>query len=370
MNRMRLSSESVLESFFPVIGKTPNTFSKRWNHVAASAMLWALTGLSSGAEPMLTQTVSLQAGWNAVFVELDPMKTVPADLFAGLPIDVAAGFSSSAKPAQFVVDPTADMLMAYGWNVWYSPRRADHFLSTLSAIQGGNPYLIHATTNTQLVIEGTIAPDLFAWTPDAYNFVGFSVASQGGPTFAEFFSGSAAHDTNKIYRMVNGTWRLVTDPAGTAMRAGEAFWIYCKGSSSMRGPVDFSTGSKGGVVLSSSVGTEIVLRNNTQHPVTVTLEHIVDAAAPVPLISSITIYDLEHSIIQEAGVTLGNDGWSMQLPPIEAVSGVRFPLALDRQRADFSIRTSLIKATTDLGTITYLPVTAFGLEPETASGEP
>ena len=95
-----------------------------------------------------------------------------------------------------------------------------------------------------------------------------------------------------------------------------------------------------------------------------------DAAAPVPLISSVTIYDLENSLIRQAGVSLGEDAWSMQLPPIEAGAGVRFPLALDRQRADFATRHSVIKATTDLGTIMYLPVTAFGLEPETANNEP
>jgi len=317
------------------------------------------------AAQVYTQKVDLVSGWNAVFVELDPMETVPADLFEGLPVDVVAGFSSSAKPAQFVVDPTADMLMAYGWNAWYSPRRADHFLSTLSAIQGGNPYLIHATTNTQLVIEGTLAPDLLSWTPDAYNFVGFPVAAQGGPTFAEFFSGSAAHDPGKVYRMVNGTWRLVTDPAGTSMRQGEAFWIYCDGQSSFKGPVDFDTGFKGGVVVSTLARSEIVIRNHAPHPVTVTLEHVVDAAAPVPLISNITVYDLENSVIHEAGVPLGDDAWSMQLPPIEAGAGVRFPLALNRERADFSTRHSMIKATTDLGTIVYLPVTAFGLQPAT-----
>ena len=340
---------------------------------AACAALFLSANLllsDSPAAEVWTQKIDLVSGWNAVFVELDPLKTVPADLFEGLPIDVAAGFSSSAKPAQFVVDPTADMLMAYGWNVWYSPRRADQFLSTLSAIQGGNPYFIHATTNTQLVIQGTIAPDLFAWTPDAFNFVGFPVVSQGGPTFAEFFSGSAAHDINRIYRMVNGTWRLVTDPARTVMRQGEAFWIYCDGRSSFKGPVDFATGSQGGVILSTLAGAEIVVRNSTSHPVTVALEHIVDAAAPVPLISVITVYDLENSLIHEAGVSLGAGAWSMQLPPIEAGAGVKFPLALDRQRAGFPTRRSVIKATTDLGTIVYLPVTAFGLESETANDEP
>ena len=312
---------------------------------------------------LVTQNIELTSGWNAVFVEVDPMLTSTADLFREVPVDVVAGFSSAAKPAQFVVDPSSDMLKAYGWNVWYSPRRADHFLSNLGVIQGGKPYLIHATTNTRLVIEGTIAPDLFDWTPDAFNFTGFPVASPGGPTFAEFFSGSSAHHTNKIYRMVNGTWRLVTDPAGTVMRAGEAFWIYCQGSSSYKGPVSIDAGFHGGLVLSPVADASIAIRNTTKHPVSVTLEHLVDATAPVPLQSSITVYDLETAVIQQAGVALGADAWTLALPPLEAGKGVKFPLMLDRDRADFESRTSIIKATTDLGTITYLPVSAFGFEP-------
>lgn len=114
---------------------------------------------AQGMMGLVTQNIELTSGWNAVFVEVDPMLTSTADLFREVPVDVVAGFSSAAKPAQFVVDPSSDMLKAYGWNVWYSPRRADHFLSNLGVIQGGKPYLIHATTNTRLVIEGTIAPD-------------------------------------------------------------------------------------------------------------------------------------------------------------------------------------------------------------------
>lgn len=338
-------------------------FFVRSKKIFVTLLIFAVSSFAVIADLARTQTIQLVPGWNAVYVELDPLETFPADLFEGVPVDVVAGFSSAAKPAQFVVDPSADLLKTYGWNVWYSPRRADHFLSNLSAIQGGKPYLIHATTNATLVIQGSIAPDLFDWTPDAFNFVGFSVADPGGPTFAEFFSGSTAHHTNKIYRMVSGTWRLVTDPANAVMKSGEAFWIYCQGSSSYKGPVSVDAGFHGGVVVSPVASSQLIMRNTTKHPVSVTLEHLVDAAAPVPLASSMTAYDLENASILEAGVPLGNDAWTMALPPLEAGSGVKFPLMLDRERADFESRTSIIKATTDLGTITYVPVSAFGLNP-------
>jgi len=334
---------------------------RSFKYLSLALVLLTFSPATSFSSEIRSQTIQLVPGWNAVYVELDPLETFPADLFEGMPVDVVAGFSSAAKPAQFVVDPSADLLKSYGWTVWYAPRRADHFLSNLSAVQGGKPYLIHATTNASLVIQGTIAPDLFDWTPDAFNFVGFSVVDPGGPTFAEFFSGSTAHHTNKIYRMVNGTWRLVTDPSAAVMRSGEAFWIYCQGSSSYKGPVSIDAGFHGGVVLSPATPSQLIIRNRMAHPVSVTLEHLVDAAAPVPLASSMTVYDLENSLILQAGVPLGNDAWTLALPPLEAGAGVKFPLMLDREHADFESRTSIIRATTDLGTITYVPVSAFGL---------
>lgn len=346
-----------------------NRSAQRAGCISRFMLMAFLLSWPARGQDVRTQRIDLVPGWNAVFVEIDPIATAPADLLKDLPVDVVAGFSSSAKPAQFVADPSVDMLKTYGWNVWYSPRRADHFLSTLSAIQGGKPYLVHATTNAVLVIHGSEAPDLFQWTPDAFNFVGFPVANPGSPTFAEFFSGSPNHDTNKIYRMVNGTWRRVTDPAGTSMRSGESFWIYCDGSSSYKGPVEFSAGFHSGLIVSAATGASITMRNRSTYPITVTLEHITDAAAPVPLVSNITIYDLENALIKEARVAFDADNWSIPLPAMEAGTGMKLPLEIDRDRAGFSTRQSVIKATTDLGTIAYLPLTAFGLEPVAAEAQ-
>jgi biotin carboxyl carrier protein len=80
-----------------------------------------------------------------------------------------------------------------------------------------------------------------AWQPDAFNFTGASVAAVGGPTFAQYFAGSSALKNQTIYRMVDGRWKQVIQPSAESMRSGEAFWIFCEGSSDYQGPLRVET---------------------------------------------------------------------------------------------------------------------------------
>src|SRR5688572_29971355 len=66
-----------------------------------------------------TQTVSLTAGWNAVFLEVEPMDTAPGKVFSGLPVDIAAAYFPPEAPTQFVTNPGAQLFKGLGWGVWY-----------------------------------------------------------------------------------------------------------------------------------------------------------------------------------------------------------------------------------------------------------
>jgi hypothetical protein len=307
-----------------------------------------------------TQSLELEPGWNAIFLEVDPDASAPADLFENTPVDVVASFTAAGKMAQFTDEPTADMLRAYGWHVWYAPSRADHFLTTLYAIKGGSPYLVHATTNATLEVSGSAAPVRPNWVPNAFNFTGFTVQTPGGPTFSEFFAASAAHQSLNVYRMTGGTWRKLQDPGAAAMRSGEAFWIFCEGKSAYAGPVQVTTPSSFGLQFSPAKGDALSFRNLAQHPVTVTLEHIVDADAPVPLLATMLVHDQESGTISDAAVELDGDAWQFVMPALDAGEAVKFPLILDSTRIDFSERQSFIKVTTDMGQLQYIPVIAFG----------
>jgi len=327
--------------------------------VASSFLLLSLpTETSAATAAVRTQSLNLSSGWNAVYLELDPLESTPDALFAGVPVDVVASYIPSPQGAQFVKDPQAHLLQAYGWSVWYAPHRSDAFLSTLYAIYGPKAYLIHATTNVHWTVRGTVSPEAFSWTPNAFNFVGFSVAEPGAPTFLQFFEASAAHNHNKIYRLAGGTWHQVLNPGAALMRNGEAFWIYCDGHSDYPGPLQAGTASQLGLVLSSQSGSDLVLRNRTGHPLGVTLEHSTADNDPVPLLVPVLAFDPDVNKLGTLLVELGAGDWTQNLPPLEASAARRIPFQLRLQDMATGVRHSLLKVHTDLGTVTYISITA------------
>lgn len=319
----------------------------------------ALAGLPRAEAQMVrTQRIDLNQGWNAVYLELDPSESDPAALFAGLPVDVVALYVMPSRGAQFVGNPGAGLLGAYGWLVWYSPARSDAFLTTLRGVYGAKPYLIHATSNVTLEISGPTALSALKWTPNAYNFVGFSVVSPGAPTFRQFFSGSPAHNHNKIYRLVDNTWRQVLDPSARAMRSGEAFWIYCDGRSDYPGPLEVGTRSHLGVTLSSQAGSDVVFKNRTDHPVSFHIEHLTDPAQPIPISTPVMALDEASGGLRTISVHFDAEHFEQDFPSLEAGKAIRLPLELRLQDAGPGLRQSLLKVVTDVGSVAYIPITA------------
>jgi len=301
-----------------------------------------------------TQQISLQRGWNAVFLEVHPEVSGPATLFRSTPIDIVAVHQSANSSAQFMNNPGVDLFKESGWSVWYSESRPDAFLKTLHAIYGQKCYLIHAKSDFTWSVAGEVALQRTSWQPNAFNFVGFSV-SEAAPTFNQFFGASKAHQHNKIYRLSNGAWRKVNDPAAETMRAGEAFWIFCNGNSSYEGPLRVDTTSKQGLVLGT--GRDILsLRNEATHPITPTVEHIVSSENPVPLSVVIKVIGNADTPDSNASVAKPAGAWTQALPPLEAGGSMGIPFEPRHQDMSAAVHSSLLRITTDLGTELWVPV--------------
>jgi hypothetical protein len=302
-----------------------------------------------------TQTIQLQRGWNAVFLEVYPVEIKPTALFAGTPVDIVAGFFSSGSLAQFMTDPGTDLFSQAGWGVWYAENRPDAFLKTLHAIYGQQAFLIHAKSDFTWTVTGAVTATPMQWQANAYNFVGFSVHPVAAPTFAQFFAGANALRHNKIYRLNNGTWRRVSDPTAETMRSGEAFWIFCSGTSDYQGPLRADTKTRLGVVLGRGVDT-ITLRNETTTPITPTIEHIVTGGAPVPLSIVVQAINGSNEVVSTVSVPQPSGAWTQPLPPLEGGAARRVPLEARAQELTETMHGSLLKITTDLGTEQWIPV--------------
>lgn len=311
----------------------------------------------SEAPPVLrTQTIQLAAGWNAVFLEVEPLNPDPAVVFAGTPVEVVGGFVARTASAQFVSNPGANLFRRAGWGVWYSPDRPDAFLKTLHGIHARQGYLIESRQAFTWNITGQVVSEEVRWQPNAYNLVGFSVVETGAPTFGQFFAGSTAHRHDRLYRLEQGVWRKVVDASGESMRSGEAFWIYCDGASTYQGPLGVQTAF--GHQLSLGRGTDaLTLRNATSHPLTPQLELVATSGPPVPM--SVIIKAVGGKTLTET-LTAAKPAaaWTQPLPALEAGAAVRLPFEARLEAMTQAYQTSLLKVSTDLGTVNWLPVVA------------
>jgi len=212
-----------------------------------------------------TQSVTLSAGWNAIWLEVEPvydsgpgagLAKSPQDVFTDttiLPADTRIEVVASPKQLAglsefYAADPGTEngTFNQDEWQQWKRNGAVNE--NNLGTITGNRAYLIRVKAGTApfaLAVSGKVRFFRPTWTPDRYNLVGFGLA--GTPTFDAFFGPSGKrHPVAKIFRLAtDGTWAPVN---GTAtMVSGQAYWAFSSGPSNYMGPVsvDFNNSVTG-----------------------------------------------------------------------------------------------------------------------------
>ena len=216
-----------------------------------------------------TQAIDLEAGWNAVYLEIEPLETNPSALFAGTPIEILASHFRPSTPMEFIDNPAELIGERKSWSVWYAPERDDALLSDLYSVRAHRGYLIYSNETFTWNVVGSPYFGAVEWYANSHCLVGFQSDPINAPTLASFFSGARAHTPLRIYQMVEGRWERVTDPASTLMESGEAYWVYCEGASDFAGPfqIDFAGASSGGLIFNeNSQQRRIEVTNVADYP--------------------------------------------------------------------------------------------------------
>lgn len=317
--------------------------------------LWAA---EQGAGHRRTQEIALVEGWNAVFLEVEPLDDSPAKVFAGLPVDKVATLFGSPSSSQFVTDPGVDLFKGQGWGVWYAPGLPEAFLKSLDAINGNRAYLIHATEDCQWRISGVVKVQAADWQPDAFNLVGFPVRAPGGPTFEQFFAGSKAHRGQPIYRLVEGRWKRVLEPSAETIRSGESFWVFCQGGSDFQGPLRVETPTSQGILLGRGAA-DLILRNDCPHPLNPTVQHVPGEGAPVPMSILVRTFGNPFAPVMPVAARMPAGAWQQELPPLELGASIAVPLECRAAEMLLPQQGSLLKITTDIGSVRWIPVSGF-----------
>ena len=318
----------------------------------AALMLAVQATAGVAAVPTVTQTLDLKPGWNAVYLEVQPASNSPALVFRDLPPESSVwAWTGKNSPVQFIQDPNEATVSKPPWLAIFTSS-AKSPLNNLYAITANSAYLIRlpAGAARTLSIEGRPTIRHKNWIPDSFNLTGFGF-SGAPPTFATFFAPSASHRNQAIYRLNNasGAWEIVNNPATTAMRSGEAFWIYCQSGSDYQGPLTVEANGAEG--LDFGVGITILtldLRNASTVDKTVTASSL-NAAVPVAL--AYRTYDVTSGKI----LTKPLSG----MPPVAIKAGSAATVTLAVQRGGFTGEgASVLEFTDAQGTRVRVPVTA------------
>ena len=250
-----------------------------------------LAGWPAGAQ-WVTQTFTLEPGWNSVFLEVEPEQNGCDAVFDGIPLDAVCAWNPSASPTQYITNPEDILSEHEEWLVYFSPHTPARVLTDLFIVRGGKPYLIKLAGEEDVVwtVQGRPVPRSLDWQADSFNLAGFPAAEGGGPTFQNFFASSQAHAGQPMYRLnASDEWELVSNPAGERLSKGEAYWVYTAGQSDYQGPLGVTLSEGRGLNFSDTLMELTVrLENETGTGQTFSVE-VLDseepAAADVPALA-------------------------------------------------------------------------------------
>lgn len=236
----------------------------------------ALTALAPSAwAQWSSQTITLNPGWNAVFLEVEPADSNCDAVFADLPVRSVWGWVKEFSAAQFVRDPNKLTPDLPDWLVYFPQAHPQRFLRTLHTLIGGRTYLVEldsAAPVTWTLVGPAVAraPD---WVPNSFNLVGFHLDPAKPVSMQDFFAPSPSLAGQEAFRITaSGDSEPIANPKGFMMRPGEAYWIYCKGDTNYAGPFALETRDRGAIVFGKGQQEQplrLINHSNVERTITV-----------------------------------------------------------------------------------------------------
>jgi len=278
----------------------PSTTFFRIGTVAAILIIFPL--LATHAQ-WRTQQVTLNPGWNAVYLEVQPEPSLLDLVFTNSAVQSVWKWDRRFSHIQYVIDPYTLLPEDPHWLVWLPTNDTRRFLSRLFELQGDQAYLIKVATNAapfSVPVKGGVIIPQAEWFPHGLNLKGFPVHPNNPPTFSEFFRFTPEVDTtkginNQLFR-INSAGRGVTIvlPRRDKMAPGQAYWVGCARDPKYMGPlhvvpqgggaVDFgTTGTRQDLTIYNILSTTALVVRVTQEESEPAPEGFPELAGPVPL---------------------------------------------------------------------------------------
>lgn len=200
---------------------------------------------------VMTQTIPLEAGWNAAYLYVQPLENACQAVFEGYPIESVWQWNYYSPTHQFISTPPQPDEMSLDSGQWRCYFPDNPLITNMHAVASRSCYLIKCTAPCVLEVTGTPGLPKIGWKSNSYNLVGFHVA-ENAAFFQDYFMNSSAHFNAStlaflkpiyVLRYESGSgrhvWKQIVNTATEPIVPGKAYWIYSAVASDYTGPIMF-----------------------------------------------------------------------------------------------------------------------------------
>lgn len=205
--------------------------------------------------PVITQTLTLSAGWNAIYLEVEPVNTSPLVnvgtdtdpiwvhekstmemVFAGLAASGALesvwAWNVPTTRVDYIVDPTEGLWDEPGWRRYIPESKtgpdgvSQGFLTDLLSLRANTAYLVKlkdGLTGVTLQVAGVPIVQRQRWIKGSYNLSGFPIAPGTTPTVNTFTGDSPITEVRRLG--ADGNWTAPLAGSDT-LAPGVAYLVY------------------------------------------------------------------------------------------------------------------------------------------------
>ena len=269
----------------------------------------------------ISETMTIAKGWNAIYLESTPTNPVCEEFFAGAPVARVASYHSDAYSStrQLADDGTEIAQKPLSYHVWVP---GDEEASTMTALVGGNVYMIYATNAWSKTFLGVPASPQQTWratSGDAgfMNLVGVSARADVSVTAKAYFGEGPFGSASGAAYQIGGTktaapsFLPMTIGAKSKVQGGKAYALPATKDADWPGVIGFSGASS--VAFGSGDFASVTLKNfgTTNHALRVTLVASADEQEHFPFFLKRAVKD-EHGDESWTDVT-ENTSWEVSL---------------------------------------------------------
>ncbi len=250
-----------------------------------AALVTLLTGQSLLGQ-WITESYTLNAGWNGIYLHGDATHITPAKLFENTAVSQVWRWNPNPDQVQFTTSPAVPSESSSEWTVW---KRDDPEEQKLNSLIGQSAYLIfcEGSTATTVQILQRPMPPAATWLVSGANFLGFPAATATKPIMTSYFASFPQATTSpaKVFKYIGGELTannpMQVSVATERIDRNTAYWFETAVVSDFTAPVEYEVAGTNGIAFGrTATYVTMGVMNRTSSAITLTLATETSEPAP------------------------------------------------------------------------------------------